>query len=151
MRAPLACRYGLVSATCLPDGLAPQLRALLALLRHDAGRIDLTAAWRPFTARCTSSGGRLLGPPLSRLDKLLGALAWQCSHVADKPSVARWLAGLVDDVQAAWGVALPPHQRAASSAGGGGGGSASGGGECGSAAGESSALQETEHTAAGHS
>jgi hypothetical protein len=105
---PYRVQYGMAACRALPD-MAEPLRALLAATAHDVGRTHFAAPWRPFTV--LGAGGRLLGGPLTKLDKLLAGLRWQCCHVQSPGAVAAWLDGLVDELQAQWVVPLR-HQPA---------------------------------------
>lgn len=93
------CRYGMVNTRGLPadESLRAPIQVLLLSTKHDPARTCFTAQWRCFTV--ISPGGGLLGPPLSKLDKLLAALRWQCSYVHDSAAVQEWLQMLCKDIE----------------------------------------------------
>lgn len=59
---------------------------------------DFNAPWRPFTV-LDASTGRLMGPWMTKLDKLLSGLRWWCSHVQEKGTVEEWLQQLCYNIQ----------------------------------------------------
>lgn len=90
----------MVGACALPGPCVRQvLRSLLASLVDDVGRTSFTSAWRGFAALGGPSGMAPLGPAVSKLDKLLASLRWQCSYVEDKQGLEDWLQQLCNDIQ----------------------------------------------------
>lgn len=59
---------------------------------------DFNALWRPFTLFDTNSG-RCIGPWMTKLDKLLAGLRWQCSYVQDTTAVEHWLNSICCSIQ----------------------------------------------------
>eukprot|EP00887_Chlorella_sp_A99_P000761 scaffold5.g761.t1 len=107
---PYAVRYTPAGSGAPPPApVDAALARAAAATADDAGRVDLSEEWRPFSA--WTAGGEPVGPPLSHLAKLRGALRAHLPRGGG--GAAAFLARLQALLERAWGVRLPAPEEAA--------------------------------------
>ncbi|KAL6778773.1 MYSM1 [Auxenochlorella protothecoides x Auxenochlorella symbiontica] len=84
------------------DDTLSSLRAALVAQRDDPSRVRLGAVWRGYTRLVQ---GHPDGPPLTKLEKLQGALAAHLASQGQRDALFSWL---LDAVHEEWGVDLQP-------------------------------------------